>query len=288
MNNNTNIKNSFFIITIFVLAGFLISGEFGIFDKLKTQIFNPNSQTKEYNWYFNPRNDGKQPTPIKEASFFNKYDAYYVGDPKEKVIYLTFDAGYESGNTEKLLDTLKKHKVPAAFFVVDHYLKTNPDMVKRMVDEGHLVCNHSKRHPSMASITDFEKFKEEINSVEESYKEITGKDMPKFFRPPMGKFSELSLKYTQDLGYNTIFWSFAYVDWYEDKQPSHEEAKEKIFSRTHPGAIVLLHPNSTTNTEILDEVITHWKKEGYTLKSLDYLTNKKTRDKSKTQILDDK
>lgn len=260
MNNNTNIKNSFFIITIFVLAGFLISGEFGIFDKLKTQIFNPNSQTKEYNWYFNPRNDGKQPTPIKEASFFNKYGAYYVGDPKEKVIYLTFDAGYESGNTEKLLDTLKKHKVPAAFFVVDHYLKTNPDIVKRMVDEGHLVCNHSKRHPSMASITDFEKFKEEINSVEESYKEITGKDMPKFFRPPMGKFSELSLKYTQDLGYSTIFWSFAYVDWYEDKQPSHEEAKEKIFSRTHPGAIVLLHPNSTTNTEILDEVITHWKK----------------------------
>ncbi|CEN93142.1 delta-lactam-biosynthetic de-N-acetylase [Paraclostridium sordellii] len=288
MNNNTNIKNSFFIITIFVLAGFLISGEFGIFDKLKTQIFNPNSQTKEYNWYFNPRNDGKQPTPIKEASFFNKYGAYYVGDPKEKVIYLTFDAGYESGNTEKLLDTLKKHKVPAAFFVVDHYLKTNPDMVKRMVDEGHLVCNHSKRHPSMASITDFEKFKEEINSVEESYKEITGKDMPKFFRPPMGKFSELSLKYTQDLGYNTIFWSFAYVDWYEDKQPSHEEAKEKIFSRTHPGAIVLLHPNSTTNTEILDEVITHWKKEGYTLKSLAYLTNKKTSDKSKTQILDNK
>lgn len=288
MNNNTNIKNSFFIIIIFVLAGFLISGEFGIFDKLKTQIFNPNSQTKEYNWYFNPRNDGKQPTPIKEASFFNKYGAYYVGDPKEKVIYLTFDAGYESGNTEKLLDTLKKHQVPAAFFVVDHYLKTNPDMVKRMVDEGHLVCNHSKRHPSMASITDFEKFKEEINSVEESYKEITGKDMPKFFRPPMGKFSELSLKYTQDLGYNTIFWSFAYVDWYEDKQPSHEEAKEKIFSRTHPGAIVLLHPNSTTNTEILDEVITHWKKEGYTLKSLDYLTNKKTSDKSKTQILDNK
>ena len=161
-------------------------------------------------------------------------------------------------------------------------------MVKRMVDEGHLVCNHSKRHPSMASITDFEKFKEEINSVEESYKEITGKDMPKFFRPPMGKFSELSLKYTQDLGYSTIFWSFAYVDWYEDKQPSHEEAKEKIFSRTHPGAIVLLHPNSTTNTEILDEVITHWKKEGYTLKSLDYLTNKKTSDKSKTQILDNK
>ena len=272
--NNAHKRNSFFIIAIFIIAGFLISGEFDIFDKIKTQILNPNSNTTEYNWYFNPREDKKQPTPIKEASFFKKYDAYYVGDPNEKVIYLTFDAGYESGNTEKILDTLKKHNAHAAFFVVDHYLKTNPELIKRMAKEGHLVCNHSKSHPSMAGITDFEKFKTEIISVEERYKEITGKDMPKFFRPPMGKFSEQSLKYTQDLGYNTIFWSFAYVDWYEDKQPSHNDAKEKIFSRTHPGAIVLLHPNSKTNTDILDEVITHWKKEGYTLKSLDNLTKK--------------
>ena len=123
----------------------------------------------------------------------------------------------------------------------------------------------------MAGITDFEKFKEEITSVEKAYKKVTGKDMPKYFRPPMGKFSERSLKYTQDLGYKSIFWSFAYVDWYEDNQPTHEFAKEKIYSRTHPGAIVLLHPNSKTNTEILDEVITHWEKEGYKLKTLDSL-----------------
>lgn len=283
--NNKHMKNSFFIITVFIIAGFLISGEFDVFSKLKTQIFNPHSTTKEYNWYFNPRKDGKQPTPIKEASFFNKYNAYYVGNPDEKVLYLTFDAGYESGNTEKILDTLKKHNVPAAFFVVDHYLKTNPELVKRMTNEGHLVCNHSKKHPSMASITNFEDFKSEIVSVEKTYKNITGKDMPKFFRPPMGKFSELSLKYTQDLGYNTIFWSFAYVDWYEDKQPSHEEAKEKIFSRTHPGAIVLLHPNSKTNTDVLDEVITHWKKEGYELKTLDYLTNKLSSDDNIQDII---
>jgi peptidoglycan-N-acetylmuramic acid deacetylase len=283
--NNAHKRNSFFIIAIFVLAGFLISGEFDIFDKIKTQILNPSSNTKEYSWYFNPREDGKQPAPIKEASFFNKYGAYYVGDPNEKVVYLTFDAGYESGNTQKILDTLKKHNAPAAFFVVDHYLKTNPEMIKKMNDDGHLVCNHSKSHPSMAGITDFEKFKGEITSVEESYKEITGKDMPKFFRPPMGKFSKLSLKYTQDLGYNTIFWSFAYVDWYEDKQPSHEEAKKKIFSRTHPGAIILLHPNSKTNADILDEVITHWKSEGYTLKSLDHLTGKNKSSNKNSSIL---
>ena len=146
-----------------------------------------------------------------------------------------------------------------------------------MVNEGHLVCNHSKNHLSMAQITDFEKFKSELTGVEEAYKELIGKDMPKYFRPPMGKFSEQSLKYTQDLGYSSIFWSFAYVDWYNDKQPTHEYAKDKIYTRTHPGAIVLLHPNSKTNTEILDEVITHWKEEGYSLKTLDYLTKNKTK-----------
>ncbi|MDR1773703.1 MAG: delta-lactam-biosynthetic de-N-acetylase [Clostridioides sp.] len=230
--------------------------------------------TKEYSWYFNPREDGKQPLPIQEASFFNKYNAYFAGDANDKKIYLTFDAGYESGNTEKILDTLKKHNVKANFFVVKDYIDKNPDIVKRMADEGHLVGNHSVTHPSMASISDVDKFNAEILDVADAYKKVTGKEMPKFFRPPMGKFSERSLKYTQDLGYKTIFWSFAYVDWYNDKQPSHEFAKEKIYSRTHPGEIALLHPNSTTNTEILDEVLTHWEDEGYKLDTLDNLPTK--------------
>lgn len=257
-----------------ILLG-IASVNFKSLDKTKTQISSPTLDTHEYDWYFNPREDGKQPSPIKEATFFKKYDSYYVGNPNEKVIYLSFDAGYESGNTPKLLDTLKKHNAKAQFFVVESYIKSNPDLVKRMEKEGHLVCNHSKSHPSMAGITDFEKFKEEIISVEKAYKDVTGKEMPKYFRPPMGKFSEQSLKYTKDLGYKSIFWSFAYVDWYEKKQPTHEFAKNKIYSRTHPGAIVLLHPNSSTNTEILDEVLTHWEKEGYKLKTLDYLSNKK-------------
>lgn len=270
---NKHSYRTFFIIGFFVFVfGILVSTNFYMLNKTKANISDPNISTQEYSWYFNPRNDGKQPEPIKEANFFNKYSSYYVGDPNEKVIYLTFDAGYENGTTESILNTLKKHNAKAHFFVVESYIKNNPELVKRMEKEGHLVCNHSKSHPSMATITDFEKFKEEILSVEKTYKEVTGKEMPKYFRPPMGKFSEQSLKYTQDLGYSSVFWSFAYVDWYNDKQPTHEFAKDKIYTRTHPGAIVLLHPNSKTNTEILDEVITHWEEEGYKLETLDYLT----------------
>lgn len=270
---NKHSYRTFFIIGFFVFVfGILVSTNFYMLNKTKANISDPNISTQEYSWYFNPRNDGKQPEPIKEANFFNKYSSYYVGDPNEKVIYLTFDAGYENGTTESILNTLKKHNAKAHFFVVESYIKNNPELVKRMEKEGHLVCNHSKSHPSMATITDFEKFKEEILSVEKTYKEVTGKEMPKYFRPPMGKFSEQSLKYTQDLGYSSVFWSFAYVDWYNDKQPTHEFAKDKIYTRTHPGAIVLLHPNSKTNTEILDEVISHWEEEGYKLETLDYLT----------------
>jgi peptidoglycan-N-acetylmuramic acid deacetylase len=275
--NNRN-SRTYFIIGFFVLVfGVLVGTNFHMINKSKTQILNQNLSTQEYSWYFNPRNDGKQPYPIKEANFFKNYSSYYIGDPNEKVIYLSFDAGYENNTTENILNTLKKHNVKAQFFVVESYIRNNPDLVRRMEKEGHLVCNHSKSHPSMAQITDLDKFKSELISVEEAYKEVTGKDMPKYFRPPMGKFSEQSLKYTQDLGYSSIFWSFAYVDWYNDKQPTHEYAKEKIYSRTHPGAIVLLHPNSKTNTEILDEVLTHWKQEGYKLKTLDYLVKNNTK-----------
>ena len=271
-----NLGNYLIIGFFALLLGVIAITNSNLFNKSKTQILDSDLSTTEYNWYFNPREDHKQPDPIKEADFFNSYNTYYVGDPNEKVIYLTFDAGYENGYTNLLLDTLKKHNAPANFFVVKSYIENNKDLVNRMVKEGHLVCNHSKSHVSMASIDNIDKFNEEILSTAKAYKEVTGKEMPKYFRPPMGKFSERSLKYTQDLGYSTIFWSFAYVDWYDSNQPSHEEAKKKIYSRTHPGAIVLLHSNSQTNAEILDEVLTHWEEEGYTIKSLDYLTDKKT------------
>ncbi|MGL5694362.1 MAG: delta-lactam-biosynthetic de-N-acetylase [Peptostreptococcaceae bacterium] len=272
--NKNSLKNYYIIGAFLIIFSLLIIPNFSLLGKIKTQISSPGLSTQEYNWYFNPRNDGKQPASPQEASFFKKYSSYYVGDSNEKIIYLTFDSGYENGYTNNLLDVLKKHNAKAHFFVVESYIKTNPDIIKRMADEGHLVCNHSNTHPSMPTIHDFEKFKSELISVEEAYKEVTNKEMPKFFRPPMGKFSEESLKYTQDLGYSSIFWSFAYVDWYNDKQPSHEFAKEKIYTRTHPGAIVLLHSNSKTNSEILDEVLTHWESEGYKLETLDKLITK--------------
>ena len=271
-----NNKNKLIIIGAFLLVfTFILINDNSILSKIKTQIYSKDISTVEYNWYFNPREDGKQPSPIKEADFFKNYNTYYVGNPDEKVIYLTFDSGYENGFTNHILDVLKKHNAPGNFFVVESYLKNNPDIIKRMAKEGHLVSNHSVNHLSMASIHDKEKFEKEILDVAKTYKNITGSEMPKYFRPPMGKFSEESLKMTSDLGYSSIFWSFAYVDWYNNDQPTHEFAKNKIYSRTHPGAIVLLHSNSKTNSEILDEVITHWEEEGYTLKSLDYLTNKK-------------
>lgn len=133
------------------------------------------------------------------------------------------------------------------------------------------MCNHSNHHPSMASIKDEEKFNKELSDVEEAYESITHKKMSKYFRPPMGKYSELSLHYTKNYGYKTIFWSFAYMDWITNKQPSHESAKKRIMQRTHNGGIMLLHAVSKTNAEILDDVITEWEKQGYVLKSLDEL-----------------
>lgn len=230
------------------------------------------SEDSELNWYFVNRGKDTLPECPKEATgLLSKYDAYYLGDTNEKVIYLTFDEGYENGYTPKILDVLRDEKVPAAFFVVKPYIVDNPEIIKRMADEGHLVCNHSNHHPSMASITDPEKFKAEFTDVEEVYKEIVGSDMPKFFRPPMGKYSVNSLKKTKDLGYKTIFWSFAYKDWIIDNQPSEEEAIKKITKGVHPGCIMLIHAVSKTNTAVLKTVIQQIKADGYEFKSLDEL-----------------
>ena len=230
------------------------------------------SDDLELNWYFVKRGDSKTPEQPKEsASFLSIYDSYYVGDTNSKVLYLTFDEGYENGNTPKILDTLKEEKVPAAFFVVKPYIKQEPDIVKRMVEEGHLVCNHSSHHPSMANIKDTEKFKLEFSEVENEYKSLIGDDMPKFFRPPMGKYSKNSLKQTKDLGYKTIFWSFAYKDWLVDNQPEENAAIKKIVSGAHPGSIMLLHAVSNTNAKILKDVIQELKSQGYEFKSLNDL-----------------
>ena len=184
------------------------------------------------------------------------------------MIYLTFDAGYENGNTAAILDALKKHNAPATFFLVGNYIETSPDLVKRMVAEGHTVGNHTYHHPDMSKISTKEAFEKELGDLEKLFEETVGQSMVKFYRPPQGKYSESNLKMANEMGYKTFFWSLAYVDWYEDKQPTKEEAFKKLLGRIHPGAIVLLHSTSKTNGEILDELLTKWEEMGYQFKSL--------------------
>lgn len=223
-------------------------------------------------WYYTPHTDG---TPSSEPqdvlNLINKYSAYYLGDTSKKVLYLTFDEGYENGYSSKILDILKANNVKAAFFVTKPYIDSQKDLIKRMVDEGHLVCNHTVHHPSMPTVTDRAKFNNELLDIQKDFEELTGTSMPRFFRPPMGEYSELSLYRTQNIGYKTIFWSFAYNDWDIKKQPDPENAKKRILSRTHNGGIILLHAVSKTNTDILDYLIKQWKSEGYEFKTLNDL-----------------
>lgn len=217
---------------------------------------------------------GTQPTGNASAEDLAWYDAYFIGDDSEKVIYLTFDCGYENGNTEPILDALKKHDAKGTFFVVGHFLESAPDMVKRMVEEGHAVGNHTYHHLDMPSISDMETFQKEMDDVADKFKEITGQELAPYYRPPQGKCNVDNLKKAQELGYCTIFWSLAHVDWNQDNQPGREESIQKLTSRIHPGAVVLLHNTSKTNGEIMDELLTKWEEMGYSFRPLSDLTGR--------------
>lgn len=220
------------------------------------------------NWGLHFGKNGETPVGNASADFLKQYNAFYTGDTAKKVLYLTFDAGYDNGYTAGILDILKKHNAPATFFLVGNFLETQPELVKRMVAEGHLVGNHTYHHPDMSKIATNADFMRELSSLENKFKEITGADMPKLYRPPQGKYSEENLKQASAAGYKTVFWSLAYVDWYVDDQPTKDEAFAKLLPRTHSGAVVLLHSTSRTNCEILDELLTKWKEMGYTFGAL--------------------
>ena len=215
-------------------------------------------------WGLSFRQEGAAPIGNADATQLKQFDAAYIGDTTQKVLYLTFDAGYENGCTEKILDILKKQEVPAAFFLVGNYIQQNADLVRRMVEEGHIVANHTMHHYDMSKISDKAAFTKELQDLEALYKETTGQEMPKYYRPPQGIYSEENLKMAKELGYKTVFWSLAYVDWNNDSQPTREQAMSKLMPRIHNGAVVLLHSTSQTNAQILDEVLTEWKKMGYT------------------------
>ena len=214
-------------------------------------------------WGLSFGESGTQPVGNASREELGQYDAYFMDDGSEKVIYLTFDCGYENGNTEAILDALKAHDAQGTFFVVGHYLESAPELVKRMVEEGHAVGNHTYHHYDINTL-DEAAFQEEIKEVEDKFLEVTGAELSHFYRPPEGKCGITNLKRAQALGYRTIFWSLAYVDWDTENQPTHAAALDKLTSRIHPGAIVLLHNTSQTNGEILDELLTKWEEMGYT------------------------
>ena len=234
-----------------------------------------NSALPTGSWGLSFREEGIPPIGSAGADQLKTYDAAYIGDTSEKVIYLTFDAGYENGCTEEILDILKKQNIPAAFFLVGNYLEKNPDLVRRMVSEGHIVGNHTMHHYDMSKISDRNTFQEELSGLEALYQDVTGEEMKKYYRPPQGIYSQENLSMAQELGYRTVFWSLAYVYWNNDRQPSKEEAFEKLIPRIHNGAVVLLHSTSRTNAEILDELLKQWKEMGYTFQSLDALFGEK-------------
>ena len=223
-------------------------------------------------WYCVRNKAHKQPIFGEELSIVEKYNGVYIdhthGDENaEKVVYLTFDAGYENGNVEKTLDILKQTQTQGAFFVLKHLISANGELVKRMVAEGHTVCNHTATHKDL-SVANETTIRAEIEELEESYTALTGEPMPRYFRPPEGKFSEQMLKTVSEMGYQTVFWSFAYADWDNARQPAPQKAMQCVMDNVHNGAVLLFHPTSATNVEILPRVIAELKAEGYRFGSL--------------------
>ena len=222
-------------------------------------------------WGLSFRQEGAPPIGNAGVDQLRQYDGVYIGDTEKKVLYLTFDAGYENGCTAQILDVLKEQNVPAAFFLVGNYIEKNADLVRRMAQEGHIVANHTMHHYDMSKIRDEGAFRKELEDLEALYRETTGGEMPKYYRPPQGIYSEENLKMAQKLGYRTVFWSLAYVDWNQDAQPTAQQAFEKLLPRTHNGAVILLHSTSKTNAQILEELIIKWKEMGYSFGTLEDL-----------------
>ncbi|WP_100406376.1 delta-lactam-biosynthetic de-N-acetylase [Bacillus solitudinis] len=226
-------------------------------------------ENKTYNWSFKPEKDNKPVTTEPHyLELLEKHSSFFIGDTSKKEIYLTFDNGYENGYTEKVLDVLKEKEVPATFFVTGHYLNNATELVQRMVEEGHIVGNHSWHHPSLPEVGDG-RLIEELTKVKERFTEITGVKEMNYLRAPRGQFSERSLALSNKMGYTNVFWSMAYKDWEIDKQKGGQYAYEQIMKRIHPGAIMLIHSVSSDNAEALPRVIDDARKQGYEFKSLD-------------------
>jgi len=237
-------------------------------------LFNPfQADAESLNWGFQK---SKQEKPAQAGSAFDvilkKYGAFYKGSPDEKVLYLTFDNGYENGYTESILDTLKKEKVPATFFLTGHYVESATDLVNRMIKEGHEIGNHSYGHPVMANLSE-DRMKEEWEKFDRVLAEHTKLERTRFVRPPKGIFSENLLAYGNELGYRHVFWSVAFVDWYADQPKGKAYAYQQLMDQMHPGAIILMHTVASDNSEALPDFIRDAKAKGYSFGSLETLYN---------------
>lgn len=223
-----------------------------------------------YNWYCRRASNHARPQAEQAMGFISECGGAYIGkNAEEKVIYLTFDAGYENGNIARILDTLKAHGAHAAFFVLENLTSRNAELIARMAADGHLICNHTARHRDMTKMND-EQFCAELTRLEEAVRGA-GAECAKFYRPPEGRFCERNLKAAQQMGYKTVFWSLAYADWDNEKQPEPEKSKQLLLANTHNGAVILLHPTSKTNADILDALLTEWKAQGYRFGTLSEL-----------------
>lgn len=234
---------------------------------------------KAYSWYCVHEKEHRRPKVDPSLAFIEELDGYYIGPDatgegnKDKVIYLTFDAGYENGNVARVLDILREESVTAAFFILGHLVERESALVLRMAQEGHTVCNHTYHHKDMAKANK-ETFSKELSSLDKAYEALTGTPMSSYYRPPEGRFTKENLAWAKEMGYKTVFWSFAYPDWDNGKQMSAEKAKKIILDNAHNGEIMLLHPTSQTNAAILGDVIRALREEGYRFGSLDELTEK--------------
>lgn len=267
------LKNSFFLrFLLLMVTAFILGSMLGVFTGQIPRSQETSSAAQSTGWGLSFQEEGKRPAGNASIDDLKQYNAYYASDTDQKIIYLTFDAGYENGNTPAILDALKKHQAPAVFFVVGNFIKDNPDLIRRILADDHIIGNHTMTHPDLPQISSMDAFQKELQDVEELYTSLTGEAMTKFYRPPRGIYSTENLSMAKELGYSTFFWSLAYVDWIQDQQPSREEAFQKLLTRIHPGAIVLLHNTSSTNAEILDELLTRWEEMGYEFHSLKELT----------------
>ena len=267
------LKNSFFLrFLLLMVTAFILGSMLGVFTGQIPRSQETSSAAQSTGWGLSFQEEGKRPAGNASIDDLKQYNAYYASDTDQKIIYLTFDAGYENGNTPAILDALKKHQAPAVFFVVGNFIKDNPDLIRRILADDHIIGNHTMTHPDLPQISSMDAVQKELQDVEELYTSLTGEAMTKFYRPPRGIYSTENLSMAKELGYSTFFWSLAYVDWIQDQQPSREEAFQKLLTRIHPGAIVLLHNTSSTNAEILDELLTKWEEMGYEFHSLKELT----------------